>query len=87
MYAIVTMYVGPTNFRGSRVVATAGQPARRIVVPYSGYSSDDAAHAAAREAWLEKYANPTSPYRREGIRWAMGTLPNGATVHTPYFVD
>lgn len=53
-YAIITRYVGPTNYRGSRIIATGpalhagGRPLRRAV-PFD-YSQSDGNPRRAAEA-------------------------------------
>lgn len=46
MKAIRTHYLGPTNFRGSRIVATA-EGGHRLVVAYDHGAADPHADAAA----------------------------------------
>lgn len=48
MKAILTRYVGPSNVRGSRIIATAegGDRPHRLTVPYDHSSSDPHADAA-----------------------------------------
>jgi len=53
MIAIVTKYYGPTDSKGSRIVAT--ENGKRVTVGYdSGLNSEDN-HAAAAEAFRVKY--------------------------------
>jgi len=45
--AIQTRYVGPTNFRGSRIIADAGDRASRVVVDYEPALNPEQNHAYA----------------------------------------
>ena len=59
MLAIITMYHGPTNYRGSRISATVRDGLdwkRRVSVPYPHEASatGDAAHRVAAVAMCEK---------------------------------
>jgi hypothetical protein len=54
--AITTKYIGPTNYRGSRVKATAY--AGSIVVPWDSDLDVDANHEAAARALSAKYGWP-----------------------------
>lgn len=86
MYAIVTKYYGPTLTRGSRVKATGGgRPS--VSVPYDAHDNSEAAHLAARNAWIEKHCGPEHAYRKHNasLRWTTGELPDGSTVHVPWF--
>lgn len=51
--SIKTKYLAPTNFRGSRIVASLD--GRRITVPLDYAVSGGVAHAIAATAWLEKH--------------------------------
>lgn len=52
--AIQTRYLGPTDFRGSRVVADAGDRASRIVLDWDDRLNPEQNHAAAAVALTEK---------------------------------
>lgn len=78
-YAIITKYHGPTANRGSRIIATSGKPARRVSIGYGHELNRDAEHAAARRAWIVKYAAPGSWMHR--AEWATGELPDGSIAH------
>jgi len=52
MQAIVTKYLGPTDYRGSRIKATAD--AGTITVPYDYALSNEALHRVAADALVEK---------------------------------
>jgi hypothetical protein len=51
--AITTKYLGPTNFRGSRIKATAA--AGSITVHYDDSLNSEQAHAQAAEALARKF--------------------------------
>lgn len=53
MKAIVTKYVGPTNTRGARIVASDGD-GNKATVSYQYESSAEAAHKAAAVALAKK---------------------------------
>lgn len=65
--AIVTKYVGPTNFRGSRIVVSA--QAGRMIVPWDHSLDVDENHARAAQAFADKWG-------WEG-KLIGGALPNG----------
>ena len=54
--SIKTKYIGPTNYRGSRVSVTddGGFP-RRLVVGWDYELDTGGNHAAAAAAWIEKF--------------------------------
>ncbi len=77
MKAILTRYLGPTDYRGSRIVATAEggrnydtgrDTPHRLTIPYD-YAANDGGHRAAAYAL------------RDRLGWTGemvgGTLPNG----------
>ena len=75
-YAVIicTRYHGPTNTRGSRIVATAART--RLSLPYDGSTSGSDAHLAAAKALLTKMtAFPHMPWRIVGI----GDNPTGSS--------
>jgi len=53
MTTIITRYVGPSNVRGARIIADAGD-GRRVTVSYDHLLSTDDAHAAAAIALCAK---------------------------------
>ena len=53
MKAIKTTYLGPTNFRGARIVATDCDK-NRIVLPYQDMLGSDENHERAARALCEK---------------------------------
>jgi hypothetical protein len=65
--AIVTKYIGPTNYRGSRIVAKAA--AGRIYVSYDHALNIDDNHLAAARALARKYGWPGE--------WHGGGMPSG----------
>ena len=65
--AIVTKYLGPTNFRGSRIKATAA--AGSITVHYPHALNPDKAHAFAASQLAEKF-------NWVGV-WYAGGMPSG----------
>jgi hypothetical protein len=66
--AIVTKYYGPTNFRGSRIKATAA--AASIIMPYRHELNIEDNHAAAAELLAVKM-------KWEGY-WFQGGMPNSS---------
>lgn len=61
MIAIQTRYVGPTNSRGSRIIARwmarpGGSVPRSVTVPYSYSDGPDVLHRQAAEALLRRSA-------------------------------
>jgi hypothetical protein len=71
MKAIVTTYHGPTNTRGSRIIAKA-EGGHRVSVPYSHELSGDAVYAIAARKLCDKLG-----WKGELI---SGGLPNGDVV-------
>lgn len=70
--AITTRYAGPTNTRGSRIIAKAN--AGTITIPYPHELNTEQGHAKAARALVEKLA-------KEGGRgwcgvWVAGGLPD-----------
>lgn len=79
MVAIVTVYHGPTNTRGSRITASAN--GMRVTVPYHHELSGEAVHRVAVDAFIAKHPS-FAPV--EGFEWAAGGLRSGyAWVHAP----
>ena len=54
MQAIETRYVGPTDTKGSRIIATTGSGHHKLAIPYPYELSGEACHAAAAEALATK---------------------------------
>lgn len=82
-WAVLVRYVGPTDYRGSRWIATADHPIGRAVVPYSyeaNHGADNARLAvdALTARWAADYATryPDAGPWPHGII-AYGHLPNG----------
>lgn len=73
MQAIVTKYIGPTNFRGSRVKATA--QAGSITIGWDDALNADDNHQRAAQALATKHGWPR--------RAAHGVLPDGSHVWVP----
>ena len=74
-YAVIicTRYHGPTNTRGSRIVATTART--RLSLPYDGSTSGSDAHLAAAKALLAKMtAFPLVAWQIAGI----GDSPTGS---------
>jgi hypothetical protein len=68
--AITTKYLGPTNFRGSRVKATA--EAGSVTISWDDAKSVEANHDAAAAALAAKFGwNEWT-----GGRWVSGGLPS-----------
>lgn len=67
MQAIQTKYVGPTNYRGTRIIARAD--AGRIVHHYDYSLGDIGNHKAAAHALADKLG--------WGGTWVGGNLPDG----------
>lgn len=51
--AIITKYIGPTNYRGSRVKASAS--AGSVTLEWDNALNSDGNHAAAAQALCDKY--------------------------------
>jgi hypothetical protein len=72
MTAIKTTYHGPTNTRGSRIIADAGMN-RRVSVGYDDALNSDANHAKAAQTMCDKFG------------W-KGDLRSGTHENEKYFV-
>lgn len=92
--SIVTKYLGPTNFRGSRIKATCSRGSLTISKPDN--LNEDDAHKFAVEQLVEKFVcedeNGTATKRgtpRNENSWkrdfVTGCLPNGDYCHV--FID
>lgn len=82
MKAILTRYLGPTNTRGARIVASA-EGVARLTVGYPHELDSEAAHAKAAEALANKYGWLQINSLKRGL--VSGGLPNGDWAHC--FVD
>ena len=71
MKAIKTSYKGPTNTKGSRVVASEGH--YRVTLPYDSSLTTDDMHAKAAQALCDKLG-----WTGERV---IGWLNNGDGVH------
>ena len=74
MQAIRTQYKGPTDTRGSRIVATSYKA--RSVYPYDHELDSDTNHARAAELHAAKAWKLDGP-----AQLAHGTLPDGSHAH------
>ena len=75
MQAIVTRYLGPTDYRGARIKATADAGSVTISYPYE--LSGEACHRAAADALLVKLGwNVENGYRP--FRLVGGGLPQSS---------
>lgn len=74
MQAIRTKYKGPTDTRGSRIVASSYKA--RSVMPYDHELSLDDNHARAAELHAVKAWRTDAP-----VRLTSGTLPDGSYAH------
>ena len=74
MQAIRTQYKGPTNTRGSRIIATSYKA--RTVYPYDHELDLDDNHSRAAELHAAKAWHTDGP-----AQLAHGTLPDGSHAH------
>jgi hypothetical protein len=74
MQAIRTKFAGPTNTRGSRIIATSYKA--RSTFPYDYELDLDANHARAAELHAAKAWRTDAP-----VRLTSGTLPDGSQAH------
>ena len=74
MQAIRTQYKGPTNTRGSRIIATSYKS--RTVIPYDHELSAEDTHRRAAELHAVKAWVTPGP-----AQLAHGTLPDGSHAH------
>jgi hypothetical protein len=73
MQAIVTRYLGPTDYRGSRIKATCD--AGSITIPYPHELSGEDVHRKAAEALVDRLGwNEAGGYRP--MRLVGGGLPD-----------
>lgn len=79
MYAIETYFIGPTNFRGSRIAARVcekgsgyDQPVRRLTLPWDHVLSTSDNHRAALGALAVRLG--------WGGSWVEGRADHGASV-------
>ncbi len=54
MQTIETKYVGPSNVRGSRIIATASGAGHRVIISYDSALSSEDAHAKGATALCTK---------------------------------
>jgi len=78
--SIKTRYFGPTDHKGSRILATDegafGNKRRRLVIGYDHGLDVAENHAAAAQQWLEKFISPSG--------WATVSMP-GLAFNGDYF--
>lgn len=74
MQAIRTVFKGPTDTRGARILATSYKA--RTVMPYDHELSLDDNHARAAELHAAKAWRTDAP-----VRLTAGTLPDGSYAH------
>jgi len=82
--AIVTKYVGPTNFKGSRIKATCERGS--ITIEWSDALNSEQNHVAARCALIAKFLKEDAArYGSNANPWGKpmiaGQIPSGAYVH------
>lgn len=65
--AVVTRYLGPTNYRGARIKATAS--AGTVTIPYPYELDERQAHWAAASKLIDHYEWPQE-------NWACGGMPD-----------
>ena len=86
MQAILTKYIGATNYRGSRIKATCDRGT--LTVPFDYALDTGANHIAAAQALVNRFVKEDQLERSEPPRlnpWnrdrAVGQLPNGSRAH------
>ena len=82
MDAITTKYLGPTNYRGARIVATRGDrhdlSYRRITINYDYALDESYNHLRAAESLLSEYNRTVyADLDHEATIIAHGTIPTG----------
>lgn len=73
MKAIETRYIGPSNVRGSRIIASDGD-GNRVTVSYDSALNSDDNHAAAAKALLVKMGwcgELISGHTKHGMCWVF----------------
>ena len=86
MQAITTRYLGPTNCRGSRIVAQCA--ARRIIVSWDYELNTEDNHKAAAKALIAQLGWDAMRWSGGPRTWTMGCIhhtPKGGYVHVPNF--
>jgi len=78
MQSIVTKFIGPSNYLGSRVKATS--EAGRVTTPYDHELSLDENHVAAARALCKKFGCHGSSGDRHRYLFLRAKLPNGEHV-------
>ena len=79
MPAIRTQYKGPTDTRGSRIVATSY--AGRTSVSYDDALSADENHRAAATAHVTAKLAPRPAFAKASFAFSTGELPDGSYAH------
>ena len=86
MQAIVTKYLGPTNYKGGRIKAVCERGSVTIPYPYEANQGRDA-HMVAVRALLDKFdTEDKAKYDGKGVSWGRmdwryGELPRAAKFH------
>jgi hypothetical protein len=73
MQTISTKYVGPTNYRGSRIIATSAS-GRKITVSYDPAVSSESAHMNGVIALAEKLGwkgTMSGGHTKDGMVWVF----------------
>ena len=68
--AVITKYVGPTNTKGARIVAS-NVDGRRVSIPYPHELSGEACHRAALDALILKWGLTVNG------NWVGGAIKGG----------
>jgi hypothetical protein len=75
MQTISTKYVGPSNTKGSRIIATTAWVHHRLTISYdSSLSSEDDAHAKAAQALRDKMGwsgEMIGGHTKDGMVWVF----------------
>jgi hypothetical protein len=74
MQTIITKYVGPTNTKGSRIIATTACGRQRLTIPYDSSLSFEDAHAKAVQAMLDKMewsGEMIGGHTKDGMVWVF----------------
>lgn len=86
MQAITTRYLGPTNHRGSRIVAQCA--ARRIIVDWDHALNAEDNHKEAARRLIAQLGWTQDRWSGGPCTWSMGCIhhtPKGGYVHVPCF--
>ncbi len=82
--AIVTRYLGPTNYKGARIKATCARGS--VVISYPHELNQDERHDFAASALVAKFVKEdAAKYGTHKNPWSakrvMGVIPSGEYVH------